>query len=87
MLFRSFVLPGIPSGTPPANTIVEQVMKRLVIKNKRKIWLWFLFIVLLILACRAAYVTGNKNMQIRDEAVEEQQVENVVGQDKVERLC
>ena len=62
-------------------------MKRLVIKNKRKIWLWFLFIVLLILAGRAAYVTGNKNMQIRDEAVEEQQVENVVGQDKVERLC
>ena len=62
-------------------------MKRLVIKNKRKIWLWFLFIVLLILACRAAYVTVNKNMQIRDEAVEEQQVENVVGQDKVERLC
>ena len=57
------------------------------IKNKRKIWLWFLFIVLLILACRATYVTGNKNMQIRDEAVEEQQVENVVGQDKVERLC
>ena len=36
---------------------------------------------------QAAYVTGNKNMQIRDEAVEEQQVENVVGQDKVERLC
>ena len=62
-------------------------MKRLVIKNKRKIWLWFLFIVLLILACRATYVTGNNNMQIRDEAVEEQQVENVVGQDKVERLC
>lgn len=62
-------------------------MKRLVTKNKRKIWLWFLFIVLLILACRATYVTGNKNMQIRDEAVEEQQVENVVGQDKVERLC
>ena len=62
-------------------------MKRLVIKNKRKIWLWFLFIVLLILACTAAYVTRNKNMQIRDEAVEEQQVENVVGQDKVERLC
>ena len=26
-------------------------------------------------------------MQIRDEAVEEQQVENIVGQDKVERLC
>lgn len=62
-------------------------MKRLVIKNKRKIWLWFLFIVLLILACGAAYVTGNKNMQIRDEAAEEQQVENIVGQDKVERLC
>ena len=62
-------------------------MKRLVIKNKRKIWLWFLVIVLLILACRATYVTGNKNMQIRDEAVEEQQVENVMGQDKVERLC
>ncbi len=51
-------------------------MKRLVIKNKRKIWLWFLFLVLLILACRAAYVTGNKNMQIRDEAVEEQQAES-----------
>ena len=62
-------------------------MKRLVIKNKRKIWLWFLFAVLLSLACGAAYVTVNKNMQIRDEAVEGQQVENVVGQDKVERLC
>lgn len=35
-------------------------MKRLIIKNKRRIWIWFLLIVFLILACRAAYITGNR---------------------------
>ena len=64
-----------------------QIMKRLIIKNKRKLWLWFLLLVFLLLACRAAYITGSKAEQTRNNEVEEQQVENVVGQDKVERLC
>ena len=51
-------------------------MKRLIIKNKRKIWCWFLLIIFLILACRAAYVTGNGAGQTRDDEVKEEQVKN-----------
>lgn len=42
-------------------------MKRLIIKNKRRIWIWFLLIVFLILACRAAYITGNRVGRMREE--------------------
>lgn len=52
-------------------------MKRLIIKNKRRIWFWFLLIVFLILACRAAYVTGNKAGRLREE-MEKNGTESVV---------
>ena len=55
-----------------------QIMKRLLIKNKRKLWLWFLLLVFLFLACRAAYITGSKAEQTRNNEVEERQA--VVGQ-------
>ena len=42
-------------------------MKRLIIKNKRRIWIWFLLIVFLILACRAAYITSNRVGRMREE--------------------
>lgn len=48
-----------------------QIMKRLLIKNKRKLWLWFLLLVFLFLACRAAYITGSKAEQTRNNEVEE----------------
>ena len=50
-----------------------QIMKRLLIKNKRKLWLWFLLLVFLFLACRAAYITGSKAEQTRNNEVEEPQ--------------
>ena len=62
-------------------------MKRLITKNKRKIWFWFLLIVFLILACRAAYVTGNRVGRTRDNEVEEQQVRNEIVQKEVEEIC
>ncbi len=52
-------------------------MKRLIIKNKRRIWFWFLLIVFLILACRAAYVTGNRVGRLREE-MEKNDTESVV---------
>ena len=52
-------------------------MKRLIIKNKRRIWIWFLLIVFLILACRAAYITGNRVGRQREKE-EENKVESVV---------
>lgn len=52
-------------------------MKRLIIKNKRRIWIWFLLIVFLILACRAAYITGNRTGRLREKE-EENKVESVV---------
>lgn len=52
-------------------------MKRLIVKNKRKIWLLFLLIVFLILACRAAYITGNRVGRQREKE-EENKVESVV---------
>ena len=57
------------------------------IKNKRKIWCWFLLIIFLILACRAAYVTGNGAGQTRDDEVKEEQVKNEAIQDEMEKLC
>ena len=56
-------------------------------KNKRKIWCWFLLIIFLILACRAAYVTGNGAGQTRDDEVKEEQVKNEAIQDEMEKLC
>lgn len=52
-------------------------MKRLIIKNKRRIWFWFLLIVFLILACRAAYITGNRVGRMREE-MEKNDTESVV---------
>lgn len=52
-------------------------MKRLIVKNKRKIWLLFLLIIFLILACRAAYITGNRVGRQREKE-EENKVESVV---------
>ena len=51
-------------------------MKRLIIKNKRRIWIWFLLIVFLILACRAAYITGNGTGRLREKE-ENNKVESV----------
>lgn len=51
-------------------------MKRLIIKNKRRIWIWFLLIVFLILACRAAYITGNRTGRLREKE-ENNKVESV----------
>ena len=62
-------------------------MKRLIIKNKRKISCRFLLIIFLILACRAAYVTGNGAGQTRDDEVKEEQVKNEAIQDEMEKLC
>lgn len=53
-----------------------QIMKRLLIKNKRKLWLWFLLLVFLFLACRAAYITGSKAEQTRNNEVEERQADS-----------
>ena len=44
-----------------------------IIKNKRKIWFWFLMIVFLIFACRAAYVAGNRTGRMRQMETEQQQ--------------
>lgn len=52
-------------------------MKRLIIKNKRRIWIWFLLIVFLILACRAAYITGNRVGRMREE-MEKNDIESAV---------
>lgn len=55
-----------------------QIMKRLLIKNKRKLWLWFLLLVFLFLAYRAAYITGSKAEQTRNNEVEERQADRSV---------
>ena len=57
-----------------------QIMKRLLIKNKRKLWLWFLLLVFLFLACRAAYITGSKAEQTRNNEVEERQADIMLNQ-------
>ncbi|WP_274605759.1 hypothetical protein [Blautia wexlerae] len=41
----------------------------------------------MILACRAAYVTGNGAGQTRDDEVKEEQVKNEAIQDEMEKLC
>ena len=57
-----------------------QIMKRLLIKNKRKLWLWFL-------ACRAAYITGSKAEQTRNNEVEERQADSRSIPNEMEILC
>lgn len=52
-------------------------MKRLIIKNKRRIWIYFLLIVFLLLACRAAYITGNRVGRMK-EKTEKNKSESVV---------
>ena len=46
-----------------------------------------MLIIFLILACRAAYVTGNGVGQTRDDEVKEEQVKNEAIQDEMEKLC
>ena len=41
----------------------------------------------MVLACRAAYVTGNGAGQTRDDEVKEEQVKNEAIQDEMEKLC
>ena len=48
-------------------------MKKIIMKNKRKIGFWFLMIVCLIFACRAAYVAGNRTGRMRQKEIEQQQ--------------
>lgn len=62
-------------------------MKRLIIKNKRKLWLWFLLLVFLLLACRAAYITGSKAEQTRNNEVEEKQADSRIIPNEMEILC
>ena len=62
-------------------------MKRLIIKNKRKIWCWFLLIIFLILAFRAAYVKGNGAGQTRDDEEKEEHLKNEAIQAELEKLC
>ena len=64
-----------------------QIMKRLLIKNKRKLWLWFLLLVFLFLACRAAYITGSKAEQTRNNEVEERQADSRSIPNEMEILC
>lgn len=64
-----------------------QIMKRLIIKNKRKLWLWFLLLVFLFLACRAAYITGSKAEQTRNNEVEERQADSRSIPNEMEILC
>lgn len=65
-------------------------MKKIIIKNKRKIWLWFLLIIFLIFACRAAYVAGNRTGRMKENAAEKQQQQQDtgrVGQNEMEEIC
>ena len=68
-------------------------MKKIIIKNKRKIWFWFLMIVFLIFACRAAYVAGNRTGRMRQMETEQQQQQQQqqetgrAGQNEQEEIC
>ncbi|MFR3346087.1 MAG: hypothetical protein ACLTS6_20295 [Anaerobutyricum sp.] len=55
-------------------------------KQKKNMVLVFAY-HFLILACRAAYVTGNGAGQTRDDEVKEEQVKNEAIQDEMEKLC
>lgn len=64
-------------------------MKKIIIKNKRKIGFWFLMIVFLIFACRAAYVAGNRTGRMRQMETEQQQQQETgrAGQNEMEEIC
>ena len=64
-----------------------QIMKRLIIKTKESSGFGFCSLFFLLLACRAAYITGSKAEQTRNNEVEERQADSRSIPNEMERLC
>lgn len=63
-----------------------QIMKRLLIKTKESSGFGFCSLFL-FLACRAAYITGSKAEQTRNNEVEERQADSRSIPNEMEILC